>query len=281
MNLKLRGISLLFLPEQDTIDCRKRNRKGNYMYAFITGASSGIGKEFAILLAKKGYDLILVARRKDRLNQLKKKLESRYSIQIIVKVTDISKEENCKQLIKEIHSLPIQVLINNAGFGSVGYLSEQELDYNLDMIKTNIIAPHIFTSWFCSHVKSGYILNVSSIAAFTTPPLFAAYGATKSYVYAFSTAVNYEMKKQHKNIFITTLCPGSVKTEFYRNGGKQADICMLSAKDCATIALDGLFRKRALVIPTASMKLSYITCKILPYWVMLPIQYLLQKNKLS
>lgn len=249
------------------------------MYAFITGASSGIGKEFAILLAKMGYDLILVARREERLMQLQKKLESHYPIQVIVKAADISKEENCKQLIQEISSLPIEILINNAGFGSVGYLSEQELEHNLDMIKTNIIAPHIFTSWFCSHRKSGYVLNVSSIAAFTTPPLFATYGATKSYVYAFSTAVNYEMKKQHKDISITTLCPGSVKTEFYRDGGKQANVCVLSAKQCAAIALDGLFRKKALVIPTASMKVSYLLYKFLPHRLMLPIQYQLQKYK--
>lgn len=249
------------------------------MFAFITGASSGIGKELAALLARDGYDLYLVARREERLIQLKEKLEKQYSCQVITKVMDISIEGNCRELLEEIDLLPIEVVVNNAGFGSVGYVTEQDLDDNLNMIKTNLIAPHIFTSWFCKKADYGYVLNVSSIAAFTTPPLFAAYGATKSYLYAFGTALNYEMKKQHKAISITTLCPGSVKTEFYRNGGKQADVCILSASECAELALNGLYRKKALVVPTASMKAVYMLCKIMPKSAMLPIQYFLQTNK--
>lgn len=250
------------------------------MYAFITGASSGIGKEFAILLAQMGYNLILVARRQEKLEQVKQNLEKKYQIDIILKTVDLNSEDNCKRLTKELSSFPVEVVINNAGFGTVGFVTEQSLDKNLDMIKTNIIAPHIFTSWFCTHQNHGYVLNVSSIAAFTTPPLFATYGATKSYLYAFDTAMNYEMKKQRKNITITTLCPGSVKTGFYRNGGKQSDVCMLSARECAQIGLKGLFHKKPLVVPTTSMKLSYFLCKLCPKKILLPIQYFLQKKKL-
>lgn len=249
------------------------------MFAFITGASSGIGKEFAIFLAQKGYDLYLVAGREHRLVHLKEQLESRFSCQVIIKAVDISIEENCKELLQELNQLPVEIVINNAGFGQIGFVTEQKLEENLDMIKTNLIAPHIFTSWFCKTAQSGYILNVSSIAAFTTPPLFSVYGATKSFLYALGTALNYEMKQQHKNISITTLCPGSVKTEFYRNGEKQSDAFILSAKECAAIALDGLYKKKALVVPTASMKAVYVFCKIMPKRVMLPIQYFLQKKK--
>lgn len=250
------------------------------MYAFITGASSGIGKEFSILLAQKGYDLILIARRKERLLQLQQKLEAHYSCHVIIKAIDISNEANCFQLLHEIETLPIEIMINNAGSGFVGFLSNQDIKDTLNMIKTNLIAPHMFTSWFCKHANNGYILNVSSIAAFTTPPLFATYGATKSYLYAFGTAVNYEMKKQKKDISITTLCPGSVKTEFYRNGAKQSNVCVLSARECAAIALNGLYKKKALVVPTASMKTTYLMCKFLPQSLMLPLQYFLQKMKL-
>lgn len=250
------------------------------MYAFITGASSGIGKELAFLFAQRGYDLILVARRKDRLEKIKEKLESRFSCHVIIRLADLSIEEHCYNLIEEISELPIEVVVNNAGFGFVGYVTEQDLSDNLNMIKTNLIAPHIFSSWFCKHAAGGYILNISSIAAFTTPPLFATYGATKSYLYSFGTALNYEMKKQHKPISITTLCPGSVKTEFYRNGGTQADVCILSARECAAIAIDGLYKKKALVVPTASMKATFVLCKLMPQSLMLPIQYFLQKKKL-
>ncbi len=251
------------------------------MYAFITGASSGIGKELAIQLAKQGYDLILTARREERLQYLKETLESRFTCHVITKVVDLSKEEDCFILTKEIEKYPIEILINNAGFGFVGSITNQSIQNNLNMIKTNLIAPHIFTSWYCKHANHGYILNVSSIAAFTTPPLFATYGATKSYLYAFSTAINYEMKKQHKKIFITTLCPGSVNTEFYRNGEKQSQTGILSAEKCASLALKGLFKKKALVVPTAGMKATYVLTKLMPQSFMLPIQYFLQKNKLQ
>lgn len=251
------------------------------MYAFITGASSGIGKELAKILAKKGYHLILAARRQDKLEQLKRMIIHKYHVDVIVKTIDLSNEESVKELISELDALPIEIMINNAGFGTLGYVTEQSVEDNVAMIKTNIISPHIFTSWFCKKAEKGYVLNISSIAAFTTPPLFATYGATKSYLYSFGTAMNYELKKQHKEISITTLCPGSVKTEFYRNGGKQSNKCILSAKECAQIALDGMFQKKSLVIPTKSMKLTYILCKICPRKLLLPVQYFLQKQKIS
>lgn len=251
------------------------------MYALITGASSGIGREFALLLASKGYDLILVARRKDRLLHVKEKLEQSYSINVCIECFDLSSEDACRSLIEKYSSYPIEVLINNAGFGNVGFVAEQSLDSNLEMIKTNIIAPQIFTTWFCQTREHGAILNVSSIAAFTTPPLFSTYGATKSYLYAFSTATNYELKKMHKDIHITTLCPGSVATEFYRDGQKQSNLCVLSARECAKLALDGLEKKKALVIPTLGMKATYLLTKLLPPSLMLRIQYLLQKSKIS
>lgn len=254
-------------------------RKEFSMYAFITGASSGIGRELSILLAQKGYHLILIGRRKKRLLALKEKLESLYSIQVEINAVDISIEANCKALLSQYASYPIEIVINNAGFGTLGYLSEQDIDNALMMIKTNVIAPHIFTHYFAKHMKQGYILNVSSIAAFTHPPYFSTYGATKSYLYALSTAVNYEMKKQHKKISVTTLCPGSVQTEFYRNGGKQPAIGILSARTCANLALKGMFQKKALIIPTAGMKGTYLLTKLLPQNIMLPIQYFLQKKK--
>ncbi len=252
------------------------------MYAFITGASSGIGREFAILLAEKGYDLILIGRRNERLIELKSKLEETYHIHIKTSATDISVEENCNALIQNYSSLPIEIVINNAGLGTVGEfstLSEHDIEKDLEMIKTNVIAPHIFTKFFAGHIKSGYILNVSSITAFTQPPLFATYGATKSYLYALGSAVNYEMKQQKKDISITTLCPGSVRTEFYRDGGTQSNTCIITARQCAEIALDGMFKRKELVIPTVSMKLSYHLTRILPKSIMNPIQYHLQKKK--
>ncbi|MBR3771600.1 MAG: SDR family NAD(P)-dependent oxidoreductase [Clostridium sp.] len=251
------------------------------MYALITGASSGIGRELALLLARKGYNLILVARREDRLLQVKNKLEQSLSIKVSIESIDLSSEENCKALIEKYDAYPIEILINNAGFGNVGFVSNQHIDTNLNMVKTNVIAPLIFTSWFCQTRNHGAILNVSSIAAFTTPPLFATYGATKSFLYSFGTATNFELKKMRKDIHITTLCPGSVATEFYRNNQKQSKLCVLSARECAKIALEGLEKKKELVIPTVSMKGTYLFTRFLPHSVMLRIQFFLQKKKLQ
>ena len=249
------------------------------MYALVTGASSGIGVEIAKLLAKRQYNLILVARRKKRLVRLKAQLKSKYNISVKVIECDLSKEENCYQLCKEIKDLDVSVLVNNAGFGKVGHFDTIPLEDEIDMIHTNIVAPHILTKWFVKEKDSGNILNVASMAGFQPGPVMAAYGATKAYLLNLSIAVNYELEKSNKNIHVTTLCPGPVDTEFNKVADADFNLQSISAKQCAREALSGLFQKKELVIPGKAMKLLRIGSKIAPLRIILPMEYRIQGKK--
>lgn len=251
------------------------------MYAFITGASSGIGKELSILLARKGYDLILIARRRDRLEELKHQIQSTSSVEVKLICADISDRAICQNIFDEVKHLPIELVVNNAGFGITGHFLETSLEEELALIDTNIVAVHIFTKLFATHLTKGSILNVSSMAAKNVTPFFSSYGASKSYVFSLSQAVNYELKKQHKDITVTTLCPGPVATEFYKKGETQVPVGLISARKCAVIALKGVEKKKALVVPTMLMKLTYFISKVTPNNIMLPIQYFLQSSKKS
>lgn len=249
------------------------------MYALITGASSGIGLEIAKELAKKKYNLILVARRYERLLELKKQLEAKYKIKVITKEYDISKEENCYRLFLEVKEYNVTVLVNNAGFGKIGYFDNIPLDVELDMVRTNIIAPHILTKLFIKEKKKGYILNVASMAGFQPGPVMATYGATKAYLLNLSLSVNYELRKCNKKISITTLCPGPVNTEFNKVANADFNLASISAKQCAKEAVHGLFKKRELVVPSINMKLLRIASKLAPLKLILPMEFRIQTKK--
>ncbi len=248
------------------------------MYAIITGASSGIGREMALLLAKKGYSLILVARREERLKQLQAYINERYPVRVKVAVCDLGDKQACLDFCEKYQKYPVEILINNAGFGKIGYITESSLDDQLSMIDTNIISLHILCHYFANQMKRGYILNVASIAAFQPGPFLATYGATKSYVAKFSLALGYELKKLHKHISVTTLCPGPVATEFDSVAGTNFTLPSISAKDCATEAIKGMFKRKRIVLP-ATAKLAYLGAKFAPLGLVLPIVHFIQKSK--
>lgn len=249
------------------------------MFALITGASSGIGWEFAKLLARRNYNLIIVARRVHRLEKLKYEIEKRYPVQIIIKQCDLTDTKSCYKLYEEIKSYPVEVLINNAGFGKVGKFENISLEDELNMIQTNITALHILTKLFVQDKEKGYILNVASAAGFQPGPMMAAYGATKAYALNLSLAVNYELKKSNKDIHITTLCPGPVETEFNKVADADFNLNSITAKRCAAEALKGLFQKRDTVIPGMDMKVLRIGSKLAPTKLILPIEYHIQTKK--
>ena len=249
------------------------------MYALVTGASSGIGLEIAKLLAKKHYNLILAARRKKRLLYLKKQLESKYNISVKVIECDLSKEESCYQLCDEIKELDVTVLVNNAGFGKVGHFDTIPLEDEIDMIHTNIVAPHILTKWFVKEKDSGNILNVASMAGFQPGPVMAAYGATKAYLLNLSIAVNYELEKSNKNIHVTTLCPGPVDTEFSRTANVKFSLKGMQSRDVALYAIRCMFRKKLVIVPGLQMKLAHAGERFVPDKILLRIAYHFQKKK--
>lgn len=161
------------------------------MKVLLTGASSGIGKDMAAILNKKGYDLVLVARSKERLETIKANLQRENpngKIEIIS--IDLSIEKNCKELCETVED--VDILINNAGFGDCGNFFETDLEKDMQMIKTNITAYHILTKEYLKKMQlkgKGKILNVASVAGFMPGPLMATYYATKAYVVRLSEAI--------------------------------------------------------------------------------------------
>lgn len=248
-------------------------------FALITGASSGIGREIARLLAQKGFNLILAARREHRLMDLQEELTSKYHHVVCIEPMDLSIESNCFLLFHKYKAYPITVVINNAGFGKVGRFLEVPLERELSMIKTNITAVHILTKLFARHMDHGSILNVASMAGFQPGPIFSAYSATKAYLINLSLAVNYELKHE-KDVHIATLCPGPVRTEFNKTAGSHMALKSISAKTCARIALNGLFNNKDLIIPGFSMKFLYLGSKLSPYCFLLFLEHWIQTKKL-
>ena len=164
------------------------------MKALVTGASSGIGRDIARVLSKKGYDIIAVARDGNKLNELKNELETKVEIIAL----DLEDADSCKELYKVVKNKNIDVLVNDAGFGEFGEFTTTNLDKEISMINTNITATHILTKLFLQDMvkkDKGYILNVSSISGFMPGPLMATYYSTKSYVLRLTRKYIYRIKK--------------------------------------------------------------------------------------
>ena len=210
--------------------------------ALITGASSGLGKEFALIHASKGGDVVIVARRAQKLNNLKKEIENRYGTQVKVIAKDLTQPEAPKEIYDEITQAGIQidVLINNAGFGGHGKFHERAWEQDLSMINLNIVALTALTRFFLpDFVKrnSGKILNVSSTASLLPGPLQAVYFATKAYVTFFSNAIAEEL--YDTNITVTNLMPGATETEFAQTSGMDKTNLFEKSVSAYSVAKDG------------------------------------------
>jgi short-subunit dehydrogenase len=186
----------------------------------ITGASFGLGADFAALFAADKYELILVARSKDRLLELQENLQARYNVKITVISCDLAKSAAAFELKAELdkQSLQVDVLVNNAGFGEFGLFHEIDALRQQQMIDLNVTTLTMLTRLLVTDMvkrKQGKILNVASTAAFQPGPLMAVYFATKSYVLSFSAALSNELKGT--GVTVTTLCPGATETHFVKN----------------------------------------------------------------
>ena len=184
-------------------------------WALITGASSGIGKEFATQLAAKGLHVVLVARRLEKLQLLAKDLETQYAIKTLVIEADLCNNNFLATILEKLNVLNISVLINNAGFGTTGPFLEQDIDRQIQMIDLNCKVPIILAHHFgkaMKEQKKGLIINIASSAAFLPMPLWSNYAATKAYLMQFSNALAYELKAS--GVDVMALCPSATKTEF-------------------------------------------------------------------
>ncbi len=181
----------------------------------ITGASSGIGRELAHTFAKNNYNLILTARRKERLEDIKKDIEKTLSVSVQVIQLDLAASGSAELLYKKTNGIRVDILINNAGVGVYGDFKEIDMEKEEKMLILNIITLTKLTRLFAGDmIKAGQgnIVNIASTAAFQAVPLMASYSASKAYVLNFSEAIAHELKKY--NITVTTICPGATRTEF-------------------------------------------------------------------
>ena len=236
--------------------------------ALVTGASAGLGVEFARQLAKRGHSLVLVARRKERLEELAKELGSARAI-----AADLSKKDAAAKLMADLEANGevVDLLINNAGFGLIGRFAELDAKRERQMIDLNVgtltdlcraVAPGMIQR------KSGGILNVASTAAFQPGPKFAVYFATKAFVLSLTEALHEELKPH--GIKVSCLCPGPTKTEFgdvagFTNKlGLAFEKIAMSAARVVEIGLEGLDKNKAIVIPGALNKAGAVSGRFVP-----------------
>lgn len=252
----------------------------------ITGASSGIGLEFATLFAKDGCHLVLNARNESRLQEIANELTTKYGVKVTVAVKDLSIPESADELISELASagIEVDVLINNAGFAAYGPFNETSWKEEKDMIQVNIMALTALTKQLLPGMikrNSGKILNVASTAAFQPGPLMAVYYATKAYVLSFSEAVNYELR--NTNVSVTALCPGATATNFEKRANLESSRLFQSgAMEARAVALEGykaLMEKKSLQIPGFKNKALANLVRILPRKTVLKIVHYVQDKK--
>lgn len=241
------------------------------MEALVTGASSGIGRDMAKELAKKGYNLILVARDNKKLDEVAEEIKNKYKVEAEVIQKDLSIKQNCIDLYNEVKNEDIDILINNAGFGVHGPIIETDLNKEVNMLETNIMAVHILMKLFVQDMvkkNKGKILNVSSMAAFSPGPLMAGYYSSKAYVYRLSECVKTELKMMKSNVKISVLCPGPVRTNFNKVANVDFAAPSLSSDVVAKYAIKKMLRGKFTIVPGNLMKITRFFEKILPHnWI--------------
>lgn len=277
------------------------------MWALVTGASSGIGRDMARYLYSLGYDLVLVARNEDKMLDLKHELEGtmhkhrisanrenknnsnennadkkKKKQKIVIIDADLSKVEECVQLHENTKQYKIDLLVNNAGFGTFGEFTETDLQTEVDLINTNITAVHILTKLFLKDMERrnrGHILNVASIAGMEPGPLMAAYYASKSYVIKLSRAINKELKKKKSNVKISILCPGPVDTNFNNVANVVFKAPSMPSEKVAKYGIDKALKGKLIIIPGILNKSVRIFSKILPDAILESVSYQIQRRK--
>ena len=247
------------------------------MKALITGASSGIGNDFAKILSNTYDELILVARDSNKLEEVKKELEVNTKIKAVS--MDLSDYNNCIKLFND--NKDIDLLINNAGFGDCGYFEKTDLNKDIDMINTNVVALHTLTKLYLNEMiknNNGHILNVASIAAFVPGPLMATYYSTKAYVLKLCQSIKEELKHKNTNVKISVLCPGPVKTNFEKTANVEFQISKADSYKVANYAIKHL--NRFYITPGIGVKFTRVLSKILPSSLISKFIYKAQKRRI-
>jgi short-subunit dehydrogenase len=239
--------------------------------ALITGASAGIGRELAHRFARAGHDVILVARREEKLNEMADSLEDQYGITASVVMQDLAESDGPEQLYDTVRErdLDVGVLVNNVGIATQGKFTDIDLDRDRDQLQLDVVTPTVLSKLFGREMVNrghGKILNVASSAAFQPGPFMAVYYASKSYVLSFSEAIAEELREE--GVTVSVLCPGPVDTEFQERAtmtdtplgsGPMQDV-----ESVADTGYEGLMDGKTVIVPGYGYKLLWHTVGLVP-----------------
>ena len=251
----------------------------------VTGASGGLGAELARLFARDGYSLVLVARSADKMESLAAELRSDYDTRSTIIPKDLSNPKAPREIFEEVlaDGLEVDVLVNNAGFGTNGPFAKSDLETQLRMMQVNMTALTVLTRLFLDGMlerKRGRILNVASTAAFQPGPFMAVYYATKAYVLFFSEALTNELKET--GVTVTALCPGATATGFSKAAGMEKILLfragVMDAEMVALVGYRGLMKGKTVVIPGLKNKLSVFLVRLGPRDLLTAVVRKLQKK---
>lgn len=240
-------------------------------YALVTGASSGIGVDFARELAGRGFDVILTARRRERLEQVAEDIRRDFSVEAIVVPGDLAAPDGARQLYDEVTALgkPVTMLVNNAGLGHFSPLLDQTLEMIETVIRVNTAALVTLTRLYAEDMRQrggGYILNNGSFSAIQPTPHYAVYSGTKAFVLAFTQAVSHELRPG--NVKVSVLCPGFFRSEFMDHAGqKKRSIVkriMLDSTRVARAGIAGVLRGKTVIIPGLIYKVMNLLTRLMP-----------------
>lgn len=232
--------------------------------ALVTGASSGIGSDLARELAARGYDLVLLARRADRLQALAGEIAARHGVRCHVLAADLADRAQVDTVVERaqqaLGDVPLTVLANNAGSGVWDLfadvpreIAQRDIDLNVTALAT---LTHDFVTRAKAHGRPAYVLNIASLAGMLPAARFAVYSATKSFVLTFSEVLAWELRDSH--VRVTCVCPGGVKTEFLEHAGQELkkDVGMMDSPEVARQSVEAMLRGDVVFVPGALNKVS-------------------------
>lgn len=237
------------------------------MIALVTGASSGIGRDIARSLARHGINVIITARRRDRLEELKEELVKDFGVKVHIIAADLADRKQCVELHRRVKKYNIDIFVNNAGFGVFGEFTDTDLDRELDMLDVNVKAFHTLFKLFLEDFKKrdyGYILNTASSAGFFPGPHFSSYYASKAYVVRMTQAVHEELRAAHSHVSVSMLCPGPVKTEFMDKARVNFSVPPQSSEYVAEYAVREMFAGKLTIVPSNMLKAGIVLGKVVP-----------------
>ena len=250
----------------------------------ITGATSGIGLEFAKQYSQKGYDLVLVSRDEGKLKNVKSEITQQFSNKVEIITSDLSKPDAYMEVFQQLENKRIDLLINNAGFGLWDNFDNYNINIDIDMINLNVLTVVKFTKLFVKKFKNqgfGKILNIGSTAGFQPGPLSATYFATKSFIVNFSVGLSYELQKEGSNIFVGVLNPGPTKTDF----GKSSNMnntnlgnSLMSAEEVVSYGIKKFSNKNYLIIAGFKNRVLIFMNRISKLSMLLGIVYKMNKK---